>query len=89
MCTFGALTLQIKKQISVLLPGSESGTKNEFSFATPSQTEQKSNDIFDPFGSLGAGGDTTNLLGGWSNFNSSAPAKQAEEKVDFFAGFGV
>ncbi|XP_019762219.1 cyclin-G-associated kinase isoform X1 [Dendroctonus ponderosae] len=76
--------------------GNESGTTNTFSFPTTTPTvnpnQTKSNDMFDPFGSLGAGGDSTSLLGGWSNFNSSAPANQtgparAEEKVNFFAGF--
>lgn len=63
-----------------------------------------SKDTFDPFGSLGPGGDSGNLLGDWGNFNSvgvpqansqpqvkitSQPqASVREEKKDFFADFG-
>lgn len=51
--------------------------------------------MFDPFGSLG-GGDGSNILGGWSNFSSGAPASnipsqnsQAEQNSnDPFAEFG-
>lgn len=51
--------------------------------------------MFDPFGSLG-GGDGSNILGGWSNFSSSAPDSnipsqnsQAEQNSnDPFAEFG-
>lgn len=84
---------EVNRTVSLKLGGERGNTPNV-----------SSKDTFDPFGSLGPGGDSGNLLGDWGNF-SSAGVPQAntqpqvkittqpqpsvrEEKKDFFADFG-
>ncbi|XP_066260785.1 cyclin-G-associated kinase [Euwallacea similis] len=83
--------------------GEEGRSFPEFKNVVHPPTQATSKDIFDPFASIGAGGDNSNLLGDWSSFGASRPAvnnqtkpttqsaqqtSTREEKKDFFADFG-
>lgn len=84
-----------------LLSGLNDVSNENFGFdttaPTANQNAPKPDDLFDPFASLG-GGNSNNLLGGWSNFNApvtnaypqSNASEQTEQKqTDPFAGLSM
>ncbi|XP_060528873.1 cyclin-G-associated kinase [Cylas formicarius] len=76
--------------------GGDSIGNDVFSAFGSSSASQKpaSENVFDPFGSVGDGGDN-NLLGDWSSFGNSGNSREkpkvqpeSQQKKDFFADFG-